>query len=156
MVVKILWEKPILTIGILMFSIFLFQVSKNKSYIATSCRSTLVMLEKRVPVTWKCSCLKNELTVDVLETEVGDHQNTQDLRMKLYRNMANHLIFIAKNSPQDSLERVDIIRLRLIHPKVVIQAFSLGKNAVKLSTITSKKFIAEHLKATVKIKETFK
>ena len=67
--------------------------------------------------------------------------------------MANDLISIAKISPGDNLERTDIVRLKMIHPELVINAITEGKYIVKLKTLTDKRLIAEHLKVTVQVQE---
>ena len=63
---------------------------------------------------------------------------------------------IAKNSPYETLERVDIVSLRIENPQMEINAVTEGKFIVKLANLKSKKFLAEHLKATVQVQEKIK
>jgi hypothetical protein len=88
--------------------------------------------------------------------EESSFKDIGNLRAIMYRELANDLILIAKNSPSDSLERTDIIRVRMNHPKLEINSVTEGKFIIKLSTIKSSELIKEHLKATVQVKEVIK
>ena len=70
--------------------------------------------------------------------------------------MANSYISIAKYSPADSLERTDIISLKVTHPELTINSVSEGKHVVNLKTLNNFKLIVRHLRSTVQIQEIFK
>lgn len=151
-------KKPILLIGILFFTIFLLDLSRRgilpfrKGGIkATSCTSAVVMLNKRVPANWSTECNDNNLTVRILSSvKVND---PKDLSLALYRELANHLIFISKNSLNESLERTFIIRVQLIHKEKELNAITEGQYLAKMATLNRPNFIAQHLKSTVQVQE---
>ena len=82
--------------------------------------------------------------------------DVKSIRPLAYREMANHLTFIAKNSAADSLERVLIVRVRLESKNFVFNGVTNGKDIVKLATMKKPAFIAKHLQSTVQVKEQAK
>ena len=129
----------------------------RESLIPSSCKAVLVMLNKRIPATWSTQCegkTKNNLFIN-MHTHI---KAADDLTLKkaLYRTLANNLVFIAKNSPADSLERVDIVRLKMNHHKIEINAITEGKDIIKFSTMKDPDFIKDHLKLTVQVQEKIK
>lgn len=153
-------KNPVLIIGVILFVIFMFD-QKKRDYplfgdrlIPSSCRAVVVKLEKRIPANWNLKCEKNNLAITI-DSHVTINK-PQLLKPILYRNLANHLIFIAQNSPQETLERVFIVRMHVEHPLMVIDAITEGKDISKFATLTDKKFIADHLQATVQVKDRLK
>ena len=155
---KSLTKYPAFTIGMLMVVILLFDLSRRgmlptlpRQIIPSSCQSASVMLKKRIPETWRVQCENNNMTVTIhsqLEAKKYPH-----LSKVLYRELANNLQFIAQNGLNESLERTLIIRVHVIHPKMQINAITEGKHLAKLAGLDRPEFIAEHLKATVRVKE---
>jgi hypothetical protein len=82
-----LLKKPILAMGIIMFSLFLFQVAKkekwgifhNEKLISTPCRGVLIRLEKKVPENWKVFCEGNNLAVEIREIAIPEKANNVKL-----------------------------------------------------------------------------
>jgi hypothetical protein len=157
-----LLKKPVLTMGILMFSLFLYQVAKqekwgifaNQKLIPSSCRGVLVGLEKRIPANWKVFCEGNNLAVEIQEVAIPE--KATQVRTLLYRQLANHMSFVARLSQPDILEKVFFIRFKLEHSKLTIDAVTEGKFLVKLATLDLPEHIMAHLKSTVQVKETIK
>jgi len=156
---KSLLKKPILAIGILLCIISLWDMHRRGFFFsrweklqATSCKSVLVMLNKRIPANWTTSCEKNTLSV-IVKFQAPNELPIKNLRQVLYRELANNLTFIAKNSLAESLERVSYVQLKIIHPKLTINALGQGKFVIKLKTLTNTQFIKGHLKATVQVQE---
>lgn len=158
---KLLTKYPIFMVGLLMMALFLFQArdkgffaSRRDKMIPTSCKAVRVKLKKRIPSNWSSSCEGNNLAVNInLAIEKSKISSIDQLRAIMYRELANDLILVAKNSPQDSLERTDIVRLNMKHSSLEINAVTEGRFIVKLSTIKSGELIKEHLKTTVQVKE---
>lgn len=155
-------KKPVLVMGILMMGLFLydqfgreederFSVFLNPKLMPTSCKSVTVKLTKKTPQSWKLSCNNENLTIEVFKSEKFDDEIK--LKTFLYRELANNLSFVAKNSPEDSLSRTFIVRLVIYHPKLTINAVSEGKYVARLKELESPDFIRDHLKATVQVKE---
>lgn len=161
---KLLTKYPILMVGLLLMALFLFQLrdkgifeSRRESMTASSCKATRVMLDKRIPSNWNSLCEGNNLAISInYSLKESEYKELDNLRAIMFRELANDLILIAKNSPIDSLERTDIVRVRMNHPKLEINALTEGKFIVKLATIKSSELLKEHLKATVQVKETKK
>lgn len=157
-----LLKKPVLAMGIIMFSLFLFQVAKkekwgifhNDKLISTSCRGVLIRLEKKIPQNWKVFCEGNNLAVEIQEIAIPE--NASNLKPLMYRQLSNHMAHVARNSMTDILEKVFFVRFRIVHPKMTLNAVTEGKFLVKLATLENTEHIMTHLKATVQVKETVK
>ena len=160
MFLNLLWKKPLLTLGVLMFgSVWLgsmgyLPILKNPKLKPTSCRAALVRLERQVPGNWKLVCDDNNLTIVVSEQQIKADE--KELQAAMYRQMANYLVALARYSQVDILEKVFIIHMKVDHPKMEINAISEGKYVAKLATLDSPQFIMDHLKQTVQVKETRK
>ncbi len=157
-----LMKKPVLAIGIILFGLFIMQVSKKEKWglfqndrlIPTSCRAALVRIEKKIPANWEVSCEGNNLAVEI--KEVGVPEKATNLQPLMYRQLANHMSFIARVSQADILEKVLFVRFKLTHPKLEINAVTEGKFIVKLVSLDNPEHIMTHLKSTVQVKETVK
>ena len=88
--------------------------------------------------------------------EVAIPEKASNLKVLMYRQLANHMSFVARTSHADILEKVFFVRFRLMHPKMVINAVTEGKFIVKLATLESPDHIMAHLKSTVQVKEELK
>lgn len=156
-----LMKKPILIIGIVMFSLFAYQVAKKEGWIdssdkfaSTSCKGVVVGLKKRIPDNWQVFCEGNNLAVDIKELAVPE--KAANLRELMYRQLANHMAHIARNSEPDILQKVFFVRFHIVHPQLTVDAVTEGKYIVKLATLENAQHIMSHLKATVQVKETVK
>lgn len=155
-------QKPILAIGLIMFGLFIFQVARdqkwgifhNEKLIATSCKAVVVRLEKKIPANWKIFCEGNNLAVDIKEIAIPE--NATNLKSLMYRQLANHMAFVARSSHSDILEKVFFVRFKVNHPKMVINAVTEGKYIVKLATLETPEHIMAHLQSTVQVKEDVK
>lgn len=145
-----------------MFGLFLFQVSRDKKWglfhneklVSTSCRGLLVKLEKKVPENWKVFCEGNNLAVEVKEVTVPD--KAPNIKHLLYRQLANHMSFVARSTHTDLLAKVFFVRFKLEHPQMTINAVTEGKFLVKLATLESPEHVMAHLQSTVQVKEDVK
>ena len=146
--------------GIIMFSLFLFQVVKkekwgifhNDKLISTPCRGVLIRLEKKVPENWKVFCEGNNLAVEIREIAIPE--KASNVKLLIYRQLANHMAFVARMATVDILEKVMFIRFRITHPDLTINAVTEGKFIVKLATLENADHIMSHLKSTVQVQET--
>lgn len=159
---KYLMQKPVLAIGLIMFGLFLFQVARdqkwgifyNEKFISTTCKAVVIPLEKQVPENWKLFCEGNNLAVVINELAIPP--GATNLKTLMYRQLANHMSFVARKSYPDMLEKVMFVRFRLIHPKMTINAVTEGKYIVKLATLELPEHIMTHLQSTVQVKEDVK
>jgi hypothetical protein len=159
---RYLMQKPVLAIGLIMFGMFLFQVSRDKKWgifhneklIATSCKGVLIRLEKHIPGNWNIFCEGNNLAAEIQEVAIP--KGAVNLKNLMYRQLANHMAFVARKSHQDILEKVTFVRFKVIHPRMEINAVTEGKFIVKLATLESSEHIMTHLQATVQVKEEMK
>ncbi|HXH74942.1 MAG TPA: hypothetical protein VNJ08_08255 [Bacteriovoracaceae bacterium] len=155
-------KNPILAIGILMFGLFIMQVVRkekwgifhNDKLISTSCRGALVRIEKKIPENWKVFCEGNNLAVEIRELAIPE--KSTNLNVLMYRQLANHMAFVARVSTPDILEKVFFVRFKLMHPSLEINAVTEGKFIVKLLNLESPEHIMTHLKSTVQVQETVK
>ncbi len=148
--------------GIIMFSLFLFQVAKkekwgifhNDKLVSTACRGVLIRLEKKVPENWKVFCEGNNLAVEINEIAIAE--KATNIKLLMYRQLANHMAYVARLATIDILEKVMFVRFRLTHPDLTINAVTEGKFIVKLATLENPEHIMTHLKSTVQVQETVK
>lgn len=160
-------KKPILPIALLITYIFLHNLAKQgkldfflkkEGVIPTSCRAVAVKLNRRIPKDWKSICVKNNLHV---EFELDDQKinpknapaNLDAKKTYFYRELANAYVLIAKNSPDDTLERTAIVRVTIKTPEFKIESVSYGRDVVKLAGMEDKKMITIHLQKTIRTKE---
>lgn len=145
-----------------MFGLFLSQVARqekwgifhNEKLTSTSCKGALVRIEKKIPANWKAFCEGNNLAVEIEEGAIP--RDATNLRVLMYRQLANHMSFIARSSTPDILEKVFFVRFKLMHPRLTINAVTEGKFIVKLLTLETPEHIMTHLQSTVQVKETTK
>lgn len=157
-----LMKNPVLTLGIILFGMFLYQVASkekwgifaNQKLISSTCKAVVIQAEKRVPANWKLFCEGNNLAVEIVEIAIPP--KASHLEALMYRQLANHMSYIAKVSHADMLEKVDFVRFRLTHENIEINAVTEGKFIVKLATLESPEHIMTHLKSTVQVKQTVK
>ncbi len=157
-----LMKKPVLTLGIILFGMFLYQVASkeqwgifaNQKLMSTTCKAVVIQVEKRIPANWKVFCEGNNLAVEIVEVAIPPKAANLDALM--YRQLANHMSFIARVSHADMLEKVNFVRFRLSHEKTEINAVTEGKFIVKLATLETPEHIMTHLKSTVQVKQTVK
>lgn len=155
-------KNPVLAIGIILMGLFIYQVANkekwgvftNQKLMSTSCRAVLIKIEKKVPDNWKVFCEGNNLAVEINELAVAPEATK--LKSMMYRQLANHMSYVARISYIDILEKVDFVRFKLMHSKMEINAVTEGKYIVKLSTLELPEHIMTHLKSTVQVKETIK
>jgi hypothetical protein len=158
-----LMKKPVLVMGILMVMALFLDLSRRKDgkslffredFVPHSCKAVLVKLEKRIPANWDAECEQNNLAIEMNYSSPAS--GSENMKQVAYRRLANDLTFIAKNSPQETLERVFIVRIRATQPGFEINAVSEGKFVSKMATLNSPEYIREHLKNTVQVKETLR
>jgi hypothetical protein len=158
-----LLKNPILAIGLILFGLFITQVVNkehgwgifgNEKLIPTSCKAALVKIQKRTPENWKIFCEGNNLAVEIKEVTLPP--DATNLKTLMYRQLANHMSYIARISQPDILEKVFFVRFKINHPKMIINAVTEGKFIVKLATLNSPDHIISHLQSTVQVKETLK
>lgn len=155
-------KNPVLAIGIILMGLFIYQVAnqekwglfKNQKLMSTSCRAVLIKIEKKIPENWNAFCEGNNLAVEINELAVAPE--AKKLKSMMYRQLANHMSYVARISYTDILEKVDFVRFKLMHPKMEINAVTEGKYIVKLATLELPEHIMTHLQSTVQVKETVK
>jgi hypothetical protein len=160
MFANFLMKKPILVVGILMFAIFIMRSAGhlpffNRSNLGTTaCHGAIVRLERELPKDWDIYCEENNLTIEVDE----DLPNVKPELIKetLYQLLANHFVLLSRSAENDLMEKIFIVRFKLKHHKLEINAISEGKYVAKLASLNSKEFIVEHLKQTVQVNDVVK
>lgn len=155
-------QKPVLGIGIILFGLFITQLSRDERFDflkrdklqQTSCDAAISKLGKAVPSNWKVFCEGNNLAAEINEVTIPSEATY--LQALMYRQLANHMSFIARSTFPDIMERVMFVRIKMSHPKMEINAVTEGKYIVKLATLETPQHIMAHLKSTVQVKETIK
>lgn len=142
-----------------MFLIFLMNAWDKLGFLkrdlqTTACHGNIPKLEKSIPVTWKVFCEENNLAVEITVSSIAN--DDKELKEKMFRHLANDLVSISKLSQTDLLEKIMMVRLRLEHPKLQVNAISEGRYVAKLVNLKSQTHIAEHLQQTVQVNDVAK
>ena len=163
MFIKWIMKNPILITGILLMAVFLMDMdrrgllSKRKELLqATSCRASLVKLDRRIPKDWTTDCRGDHMIVNIPLILPEKKLSSKTVKAIHYRELANHLVTIARHSPSDNLELTDSVSVTLESDALSVKARGTGKDVVKLATMKKSEFIARHLQQTVQVTETIK
>lgn len=165
-------KNPVLMIGVILMGLFITSqvreggIGYRESLTPTSCKAVLVKLDRRIPESWQTKCTRNNLHVTMKKTiqpqleDLGENPDIELVKTRyrqlLFRELANDLILLAKNSPESNLERTEIVTIKLLHPQLEIGAMTEGRFVAKFATLTDIKLIMEHLQQTVQVQEIFK
>lgn len=164
---KKLTEKPVLAIGILFMVIFLttsggklihkFFPGYRQRLSPTYCSTLIAKLNPRLPANWRAECNKNNLNV-VIAYKFPNVPNLdlKTVRTISYRELANSYTFLAKNSPYGALEKTDIVSVRLESDYLKLNSISEGQFVIKLSSLTRKEMIKQHIHSTIQVQEVKK
>ena len=160
-----LMKKPIFAIGVLFFIIFLFQFKnsdymkkRQKIYKASSCTAILVKLNKIKPKDWELDCeghFADQSDTLIASIPFTAKDQNIDPRVIAYREMAYHLNFIAKNSPNDNLERLSWVKISLINSQGTAEGRTPGHLLAKMQSVQTNAALMEHLKTSVSVKDNF-
>ena len=163
-----LLKKPVLAIGILFVIILMFQLKnsgyfekRSTMYTASSCKAITIKLNRVMPKDWKTECSghfadKTDTLSIKVPSEIKDGTPSDQIRVLTYREMANHLSFISKNSPLDNLEKLSWVKLSIIHSSGQADGVTQGNLLAKMSSIKTPQGLIDHLKASVQVKDNFK
>ncbi len=151
---------PIFAVVAIIFYIYLNsknELSRRRQlFQGTACIAGLVKLEKQVEKNWKLECIENNLKVNISIQDPPILKDITKKRAYFFRELANQLVFISKNTPEANLENVKSIHVIFSSETFMVEALSKGDSLSKLRYLTGPESIKEHLKNTVKIKETVK
>ena len=160
-----LMKKPIFSIGILFFIIFMFQFQnsdymkkRKKMYTAASCTAITVKLEKMIPKDWSVECVgtfadKSD-TLNIVAPLITKNDKIS-VKVAAYRELANTLNYVAKNAPSDNLERTSWVKVSITHPSGQADGIIQGYMLEKMRTVETADALAEHLKTSVQVKDNF-
>jgi len=129
---------------------------RKQLFEGTACIAGLVKLEKKVEKNWKTECVENNLKVNIFVETPVTLNDLNKKRAYFFRELANYLVFISKNTPEANLENIKSIHVVFSSKDFSVEALTRGSSLVKLNTLKSPEAIREHLKNTVQVKETVK
>lgn len=166
MIAKSLMKHPVLMMGILLLSIFLFDLrdrnffkQRVESLTPTSCKAVKVRLDRYLHKSWDITCNENNLVIEVpVDEKVISHKLADPtlLKQKMYKALANSYISISRYSPPDSLERTMMVSVRLIHPNMTINSVSEGRHVYNMKALKNLSNLAKHFSQTVQVQEVTK
>ncbi len=128
--------------------------SSRQKLIPTSCRALRVKLDRNVPENWTTLCEGNNLAVIIPFSHPSENKDDLNLIRKImYNEFAEKVLFVAKNSPGDNLEKTDMVRFRFEGRKIIIHALTDGALLYKMTTIHNEKLLMDHFKETIRVRE---
>ena len=132
--------------------------NRKKMYTAASCTAVTVRLNKVKPQNWKVDCqgtFADRSDTLIIKVPLVTQNSEVTPKVAAYRELANHLNFVAKNSPNDNLERTSWVKISVIHPSGQADGVIPGAMLAKMKTVETSPALAEHLKTSVRVKDNF-
>jgi hypothetical protein len=160
MIFQYLMKKPVLAIGIILFTVFILDPKTqaflsekfgNKNLIPNDCKAILSRLESQLPKDLKLEC--EEYTLVIRRDAMSLTTNQGTIKELLYRTMANDLVSIAQMANEETLRLVTVIYYKIDHKELAIWGLTNGPEIVVFKNLKSKMAIAQHLQESVKVKE---
>lgn len=159
MIWKNTMKYPVLTIGIILFIIYLQDPSTAKfwknyksKFIPSTCNSVMDRVGPKTPSGWEMECPGTQLLI--ISIEHSDVKRDYPiLRRDMYRELANSYVNLARFSNPETLEYLQFVEIHMIHPELKIISKTDGLAVVELLKKKTQKDISEHIKLTVKVKE---
>jgi hypothetical protein len=149
---------PVLIMGVLMFAVFLLNENTQKwlgdhvyRFKPNDCRVQLDRVIDKNKLSWSSECKNNELWI-THKVDVTD-KDLNVVKGKIYRQLANDYAHLAQISNDETLERIQKVRIHIEHNQFKINSSSKGSDVIRLKKMKDQSQIARHLKFTVKVKE---
>ena len=129
---------------------------RRQLFQGTACIAGLVKLEKKIEKNWKVECVENNLKIEIFVETPPNLMDITKKRAYFFRELANNLVLVSKNTPEANLENIKSIHMVFSSKDFKVEALTKGSTLVKLNTLNSPESIRNHLKNTVQVKETVK
>lgn len=158
-----IWQRamkyPMLIVGVILFTMFLFD-GKTKEwwskfsyrYIPNTCQTIKDRVQDKLADNWSVKCPQTELMLITIEEKIVPKKPTL-LRSLLYKQLANHYSTFSQTANPETLEMLKKIKITLKHGQMQIVSQSSGKSVVQFRALKQKSAILRHLQKTVKVKE---
>lgn len=150
-------NKPMLPIGIIMFTLFIFNKQTRvwwdvytERFKPNNCRVASERLVKRNVSNWKVSCEGQTL---IVESEFNKFVDTKNLRGVMYKYLANTIVNVARQSNLETIEDLTKVKVIVFNNNLKIISLTKGENIINFRTLKTPKAISDHLNATVTVKE---
>lgn len=167
MFIKGIMKYPVLIAGVLMFSLFLSQETTHiwwkkvwhqisTRYIPSTCNALVDRTELKAPKDWSFDCSGTQLLIITTPFDKdgkAKFTSHRELRVMMYKEVANNLSRLAKSSNLETLEFLKHIKLILKHKNLEITATTDGQAVAKFAKLKAKQDILDHLRLTVKVSE---
>lgn len=161
MIWKNAFKYPILTVGIIMFIVFLMNPKTHEywkkhthRFIPNTCSAVVDRVKVKAPSEWEFDCPGTQLLL--INIPIESELKGQKLKTLMYRSIANQYTQFAKFSNPETLENLKNLKLTLSHKYLDIETKTDGQAVVELLNKKTPDAIAQHLRLTVKVKEIFK
>ncbi len=161
-----IWQRamkyPVLVIGVVLFGIFLSDPKTEiwwdkvqRRYKPSTCDAVMSRTEKKTPIGWKMACPTiHKLVVDI--PVMSDIKHYNQLRVIMYKSLANHLTKFSQISNPETVIRLQKLQINLVHKDLKIESITDGKSVIEFLKLKKQEDIIRHLKHTVKVKEVKK
>jgi hypothetical protein len=160
MIWKNTMKYPVLAIGVILFGLFItdpktkkFWENSKRRFIPSTCDAVKDRVEIKSPQTWELECPGTQLLIIKIQHDPAG-RNLQVLRSQMYKNLANSYANLARFSNPETLSYLKFIELIVEHPRLTIRSKTDGQAVVEMLKLKTQSDIANHLKLTVKVRET--
>jgi hypothetical protein len=160
MIWKNTMKYPVLAIGVILFALFLndpktekFWKNSKRRFIPSTCDAVKDRVEIKSPQTWELECPGTQLLIVKIQHDPAA-RSLKVLRSQMYKNLANSYANLGRFSNLETLSYLKFIELIVVHPKLTIRSKTDGQAIVEMAKLKTQSDIANHLKLTVKVKET--
>ncbi len=149
-------KNPVLLSSLVLFAflmVYLANAPRDRGHHYT-CFVIQDALEKQMPSNWTIKCDKNDLNVTI-DSHVMIKTDA-DLQKTLYSDLARDLKFIAKFSPNDVLDSINLVIVLTKHSKMDILAVAKGQTMQELGRLEKQDDIDQLFQREIKVKEHMK
>jgi hypothetical protein len=151
-------KKPMLLLGVILFTLFLGQETTSRwwsqyrdRFIPNTCKALKDKLGPQL-TDWSFDCPDPNL----LKISIPFNHSfvSEDQRKYMYRTLANSIVLLSQKSNEETLETLKECEISLVSQKLTLFGFVKGSDIVKFKKLTSQNEILTHLQGTVTVRES--
>ena len=155
---------PALIMGLIMFGIFISNPKTKKyfskytqSRVPNTCMTVLNRVSKKTPKSWQLDCPTDYL-LQIKIKHASRHSSYLKIRPEIYKALANYHVKLMQLSNLETLSNLGLIEFKVSHPQLSVISQSEGSSVAEMAKLNLRnhKELANHLRATVNIKEVRK
>ena len=150
---------PVLTIGIILFVLYLsdpkttkFWKNYKRGFIPSTCDAVLDRVVAKTPSHWELECPGTQrLIVNITHDATG--KSEFKLRKDMFKELANSYVNLARFSNPETMAILQVVEINMVSDDYKIHSKTDGQAVAELLLKKSQAAIAKHIQLTIKVKE---